>query len=57
MLSVLDKVEARGIALGEARGIAATARRMIRAGLPVERIAEYTGLSHEEIEGIGAEEH
>lgn len=56
MLSVLDKVEARGIALGEARGIASAARRMIRAGLPIEHIAEFTGLSHEAIEGIRAEE-
>ena len=56
MLSVLDKVEARGIAKGEARGIAKgkadTARRMLVRGLPPEQIADYTDLSLEEIEAL-----
>ena len=68
MLSILDKVEARGIQLGktegirlgEARGIvlgrnegiAATARRMIQKGLSTEQIAEFTELSHEQIEAL-----
>lgn len=65
MLSVLDKVEARGIAKGEARGIvkgeargiakgkADTARRMLMRGLPPEQIADYTDLPLEEIEALG----
>ena len=56
MLSVLDKVEARGIAKGEARGIAKgkadTARRMLVRGLPPEQIADYTDLPLEEIEAL-----
>ena len=66
MLSVLDKVEARGIAKGEARGIvkgeargiakgkADTARRMLARGLSPEQIAEYTDLSLDEIKTIKA---
>ena len=65
MLSVLDKVEARGmakgIAKGEARGIAKgmakgkadTARRMLMRGLLPEQIADYTDLPLEEIEALG----
>ena len=64
MLSILDKVEARGIALGEARGLAlgrsegrsegitAAARRMIKGGLSTKQIAEFTELSHEQIETL-----
>ena len=60
MLSVLDKVEARGmakgIAKGEARGIAKgkadTARRMLMRGLLPEQIADYTDLPLEEIEAL-----
>ena len=48
MLSVLDKVEARG----EARGIAATARRMLILNFTPELIAQATGLSLEQIEAL-----
>ena len=52
--------EARGIQLGrteciqlgEARGIASTARRMLEGGLPMEQIAEFTGLSLKQIEAL-----
>ena len=58
MLSVLDKVEARGIALGEAKGvalgeakgIASTARRMLVRGVPLEQVVDFTGLSPDEVE-------
>ena len=72
MLSVLDKVEARGrvegiqlgeargIKLGEARGIklgrnegiAATARRMLVRGVPLEQVVDFTGLSLDEVEAL-----
>ena len=56
MLSVLDKVEARGIQLGrnEGRneGIAATARRMLVRGVPLEQVADFTGLSPDEVEAL-----
>ena len=68
MLSVLDKVEARGIQLGEARGIklgeargiklgrnegiAATARRMLVRGVPLEQVVDFTGLSRGEVEAL-----
>ena len=68
MLSVLDKVEARGIRLGrtegiqlgeargiklgEARGIAATARRMLVRGVPLEQVVDFTGLSLGEVEAL-----
>ena len=72
MLSVLDKVEARGrvegiqlgeargIKLGEARGIklgrnegiAATARRMLVRGVPLEQVVDFTGLSPDEVEAL-----
>ena len=48
MLSVLDKVEARG----EARGIAATARQMLILNFTPELIAQATGLSLEQIEAL-----
>ena len=64
MLSVLDKVEARGIQLGEARGIklgrnegrnegiTSTARRMLVRGVSPEQIADFTGLSPDEVEAL-----
>lgn len=56
MLSVLDKVEARGIAKGRAEGRAEgradTARRMLMRGLPPQQIAEYTDLPLEAIEAL-----
>ena len=68
MLSVLDKVEARGIQLGrtegiqlgeargiklgEARGIATTARRMLVRGVPLEQVVDFTGLSLGEVEAL-----
>ena len=68
MLSVLDKVEARGIQLGEARGeargiklgrnegrnegIASTARRMLVRGVPLEQVVDFTGLSLGEVEAL-----
>lgn len=48
MLSVLDKVEARG----RAEGRAEAARRMLIRGLPLEQIAEYTDLPLEAIEAL-----
>ena len=64
MLSVLDKVEARGrvegiqlgeargIQLGEAKGIAATARRMLVRGVPLEQVVDFTGLSPDEVAAL-----
>ena len=56
MLGVLDKVEARGIALGrnEGRneGIASTARRMLVRGVPLEQVVDFTGLSLGEVEAL-----
>ncbi len=56
MLSVLDKVEARGIAKGRAEGRAEgradAARRMLMRGLPPQQIAEYTDLPLEAIEAL-----
>ena len=56
MLSVLDKVEARGrvegIQLGEARGIATTARRMLGMNFTSEQISQATGLSRGEVEAL-----
>ena len=68
MLSVLDKVEARGIQfgeargikldeargiqLGEAKGIAATARRMLVRGVSPEQVVDFTGLSLGEVEAL-----
>ena len=48
--------EARGVAIGEARGeikgVLRTARKMKAKGLNVALIAEMTGLSEAEIEGL-----
>ena len=56
MLSVLDKVEARGrvegIQLGEARSIATTARRMLGMNFTSEQISQATGLSRGEVEAL-----
>ena len=52
MLSILDKVEARGIALGRNEGIAFTARRMLKLGFTPEQIAQATELSLETIEAL-----
>ena len=68
MLSILDKVEARGIALGRNEGIAlgrnegialgrnegiaSTARRMLKLGFTPEQIAQATELSLEKIEAL-----
>ena len=60
MLSILDKVEARGIALGRNEGIALgrnegiafTARRMLKLGFTPEQIAQATELSLETIEAL-----
>ena len=58
MLSVLDKVEARGIQLGrnEGRneGIAATARRMLGMSFTSEQISQATGLSPDEVAALKA---
>ena len=54
MLSVLDKVEARGIQLGEAKGIAATARRMLGMNFTSEQISQATGLSPDEVAALRA---
>ena len=71
MLSVLDKVEARGSQLGEARGIklgeargiklgrnegiASTAQRMLVRGVPLEQVVDFTGLSRGEVEALRRE--
>ncbi len=56
MLSVLDKVEARGriegIALGRDEGIASTARRMLGMSFTSEQISQATGLSPDEVEAL-----
>ena len=56
MLSVLDKVEARGIRLGRTEGIqlgrTETARNLLRMGLDLAKIAEATGLSLEEVQSL-----
>ncbi len=56
MLSVLDKVEARGrakgMAEGEARGRADTARRMLAMRFTLEQISQATGLSLDAIEAL-----
>jgi predicted transposase/invertase (TIGR01784 family) len=44
--------EARGIALGKEEGLLQTARRMKAKGLNIALIAEITGLSEREIEGL-----
>ena len=56
MLSILDKVEARGITLGRSEGIALTARRMLDGGLSVEQVVEFTGLTLDQIEALRAEQ-
>ena len=59
MLSVLDKVEARGriegIALGRDEGIASTARRMLGMSFTSEQISQATGLSRGEVEALRRE--
>ena len=59
MLSVLDKVEARGriegIALGRNEGIASTARRMLGMSFTSEQISQATGLSPDEVEALRGE--
>ena len=68
MQSILDKVEARGIALGRNEGIAlgrnegialrrnegiaSIARRMLKLGFTPEQIAQATELSLEKIEAL-----
>ena len=48
MLSVLEKVEARGIQLGRSEA----ARRMLVRGVPLEQIADFTGLSLDEVRAL-----
>lgn len=63
MLSVLDKVESKGIALGRNEGITLgeakvrfeTARRMLVMNFTSEQIAQVTDLSLDEIETLRAE--
>lgn len=56
MLSVLDKVEARGIQLGRSEGIrlarTETARKLLRMGLEPARVAEATSLTLEEVDAL-----
>ena len=56
MLSVLDKVEARGIQLGRSEGIRLarmeTARKLLRMGLEPVRVAEATSLTLEEVDAL-----
>jgi len=56
MLSVLEKVEARGIQLGRSEGIqlgrSEAARRMLVRGVPLEQIADFTGLSLDEVRAL-----
>ena len=46
---------AEGIAEGEAKGIAATARRMLVRGVPLEQVVDFTGLSLEQVEALRGE--
>ena len=46
--------EARGLAKGIADGIATTARRMLARGVPSEQVADFTGLSPDEVEALRA---
>ena len=41
--------EARGIEIGEARGIKRVALNLLRSGMPIEQVAENTGLAIEDI--------
>ena len=60
MLSVLDKVEARGIQLGRTEGIRLgeikgrmeTARKLLRMGLELPKISEATSLTLEEVDAL-----
>ena len=64
MLSVLEKVEARGIQLGRSEGIQLgrsegiqlgrneAARRMLVRGVPLDQIADFTGLSLDEVRAL-----
>ncbi len=72
MLSVLEKVEARGIQLGRSEGIqlgrsegiqlgrsegiqlgrSEAARRMLVRGVPLDQIADFTGLSLDEVRAL-----
>lgn len=47
-----ERLEAAALAKGWAEGRADTARRMLAHGLSSEQIAEYTGLSLDEIEAL-----
>ena len=48
----IEKGRIEGIQLGEARGIAATARRMLVRGVPLEQVVDFTGLSLGEVEAL-----
>ena len=51
----IEKGRIEGIQLGEARGIAATARRMLVRGVPLEQVVDFTGLSLGEVEALRGE--
>ena len=46
------KGKAEGIAEGEAKGITSTARRMLARGVSPEQVADFTGLSLDEVEAL-----
>ena len=48
----IEKGRIEGIQLGEARGIAATARRMLVRGVPLEQVVDFTGLSLDEVAAL-----
>ncbi len=46
--------EQRGIAIGEQRGIEQVALNMLRIGMAIEQVSEATGLSLEQVTGLGS---
>ena len=48
----IEKGRIEGIQLGEARGIASTAQRMLVRGVPLEQVVDFTGLSLGEVEAL-----
>jgi predicted transposase/invertase (TIGR01784 family) len=51
------KGRVEGIEEGRVEGKKETARKMLDDGLPIERIAQYTGLPYQEIEQLSAAAH
>ena len=51
----IEKGRIEGIQLGEAKGIASTARRMLGMSFTSEQISQATGLSPDEVEALRGE--